>query len=45
MLSISMSIVILAIQTTSFQRFESQRINGRKLPWAMWLKKYCVQVF
>ncbi|XP_006614130.1 uncharacterized protein LOC102672338 isoform X1 [Apis dorsata] len=44
-LSISMSIVILAIQTTSFQRFESQRINGRKLPWAMWLKKYCVQEF
>lgn len=42
-LSILMSIVILAIQTTSFQRFESQRINGRKLPWAMWLKKYCVQ--
>lgn len=40
-----MSVVILAIQTTSFQRFESQRINGRKLPWAMWLKKYCVQVF
>lgn len=44
-LSISMSIIILAIQTTSFQRFESQRINGRKLPWAMWLKKYCVQEF
>ncbi|OAD54009.1 hypothetical protein WN48_08429 [Eufriesea mexicana] len=42
-LSITMSIVILAIQTTSFQRFESQRINGRKLPWAMWFKKYCVQ--
>ncbi|KOX76413.1 hypothetical protein WN51_12094 [Melipona quadrifasciata] len=42
-LSIIMSVVILAIQTTSFQRFESQRINGRKLPWAMWLKKYCVQ--
>ncbi|XP_053999203.1 uncharacterized protein LOC128887387 [Hylaeus anthracinus] len=42
-LSIVMSIVILAIQTTSFQRFESQRINGRKLPWAMWLKKYCAQ--
>ncbi|XP_068965276.1 uncharacterized protein [Bombus flavifrons] len=42
-LSITISIVILAIQTTSFQRFESQRINGRKLPWAMWLKKYCIQ--
>nr|XP_031838553.1 uncharacterized protein LOC116429587 [Nomia melanderi] len=42
-LSIVMSIVILAIQTTSFQRFESQRINGRKLPWAMWLRKYCIQ--
>ncbi|XP_066594310.1 uncharacterized protein [Prorops nasuta] len=42
-LSILMSIVVLAIQTTSFQRFESQRINGRKLPWAMWLKKYCVE--
>ncbi|XP_076764217.1 uncharacterized protein LOC143431393 [Xylocopa sonorina] len=42
-LSVIMSIVILAIQTTSFQRFESQRVNGRKLPWAMWLKKYCAQ--
>ncbi|KZC06888.1 hypothetical protein WN55_08122 [Dufourea novaeangliae] len=42
-LSIFMSIVILAIQTTSMQRFESQRVNGRKLPWAMWLKKYCDQ--
>ncbi|XP_076670843.1 uncharacterized protein LOC143370100 [Andrena cerasifolii] len=42
-LSILMSIMVLAIQTTSFQRFESQRVNGRKLPWAMWLKKYCVQ--
>ncbi|XP_078047079.1 uncharacterized protein LOC144475251 isoform X2 [Augochlora pura] len=42
-LSILMSVVIVAIQTTSFQRFESQRVNGRKLPWAMWLKKYCVQ--
>ncbi|XP_076291855.1 uncharacterized protein LOC143214542 isoform X2 [Lasioglossum baleicum] len=42
-LSILMSIVIVAIQTTSFQRFESQRVNGRKLPWAMWLKKYRVQ--
>ncbi|XP_034174912.1 uncharacterized protein LOC117601823 [Osmia lignaria lignaria] len=42
-ISILMSVVILAVQTTSFQRFESQRINGRKLPWAMWLKKYCVQ--
>ncbi|XP_072763543.1 uncharacterized protein [Anoplolepis gracilipes] len=42
-LCIIMSIVILAIETTSFQRFESQRVNGRKLPWAMWLKKYCVK--
>lgn len=42
-LCIIMSIVILAIETASFQRFESQRINGRKLPWAMWLKKYCVE--
>ncbi|XP_034943341.1 uncharacterized protein [Chelonus insularis] len=42
-LCILISIVVLAIQTTSFQRFESQRINGRKLPWAMWLKKYRVQ--
>ncbi|XP_076243460.1 uncharacterized protein LOC143184835 [Calliopsis andreniformis] len=42
-LSILMSVVIVAVQTTSFQRFESQRVNGRKLPWAMWLKKYCVQ--
>ncbi|XP_068992253.1 uncharacterized protein [Neodiprion pinetum] len=39
-LSIFMSIVVLSIQTMSFQRFESQRINGRKLMWAMWLKKY-----
>ncbi|KAK0085185.1 hypothetical protein PV325_008871 [Microctonus aethiopoides] len=37
------SIVVLAIQTTSFQRFESQKINGRKVPWAMWLKKYRAQ--
>ncbi|KAM0728195.1 hypothetical protein ACS0PU_005664 [Formica fusca] len=42
-LCIIMSIVILAIETASFQRFESQRVNGRKLPWAMWLKKYCVE--
>ncbi|XP_026826696.1 uncharacterized protein LOC105274442 isoform X1 [Ooceraea biroi] len=42
-LCITMSIMILAIQTASFQRFESQRVNGRKLPWAMWLKKYCVE--
>ncbi|KAL6260289.1 hypothetical protein P5V15_007821 [Pogonomyrmex californicus] len=42
-LCITMSIVILAIETASFQRFESQRINGRKLPWAMWLKKYCIE--
>ncbi|XP_014471707.1 PREDICTED: uncharacterized protein LOC106742877 [Dinoponera quadriceps] len=40
---ILMSVVILAIQTASFQRFESQRLNGRRLPWAMWLKKYCVK--
>lgn len=33
----------MAVQTASFQRFESQRINGRKLPWAMWLKKYRAQ--
>ncbi|XP_043673585.1 uncharacterized protein LOC122631678 [Vespula pensylvanica] len=42
-LCILMSIVIVAIETTAFQRFESQRVNGRKLPWAMWLKKYCVE--
>ncbi|XP_032678262.1 uncharacterized protein LOC116847406 isoform X1 [Odontomachus brunneus] len=42
-LCILMSVVIMAMQTTSFQRFESQRLNGRKLPWAMWLKKYCVE--
>lgn len=42
-LCIAMSIVILAIETTSFQRFESQRVNGRKLPWAMWLKKYRIE--
>lgn len=40
MLCILMSIVVLAVETASFQRFESQRVNGRKLPWAMWLKKY-----
>ncbi|EFN84100.1 uncharacterized protein LOC105183574 [Harpegnathos saltator] len=40
---ILMSVIILAIQTASFQRFESQRLNGRKLPWAMWLKKYCIE--
>lgn len=40
-----MSIVVLAVQTASFQRFESQRANGRRLPWAMWLKKYRLQVF
>jgi hypothetical protein len=44
-LCIIMSIMILAIETASFQRFESQRINGRKLPWAMWLKKYCIEVY
>ncbi|XP_012524983.1 uncharacterized protein LOC105830291 [Monomorium pharaonis] len=44
-LCIVMSIVIMAIRTASFQRFESQRVNGRKLPWAMWLKKYCIQEF
>ncbi|XP_071648953.1 uncharacterized protein [Temnothorax longispinosus] len=42
-LCIIMSIVTVAIKTASFQRFESQRVNGRKLPWAMWLKKYCIQ--
>ncbi|KAL0111378.1 hypothetical protein PUN28_012934 [Cardiocondyla obscurior] len=42
-LCIIMSIVVIAIKTASFQRFESQRVNGRKLPWAMWLKKYCIQ--
>ncbi|KAG7207591.1 hypothetical protein KM043_009214 [Ampulex compressa] len=42
-LSIFMSIAVVAIETTSFQRFESQRVNGRKLPWAMWLKKYRIQ--
>ncbi|EFN64737.1 hypothetical protein EAG_06955, partial [Camponotus floridanus] len=42
-LCIIMSVVILAIETASFQRFESQRVNGRKLPWAMWLKKYCIE--
>lgn len=44
-LCIIMSIIVIAIKTASFQRFESQRVNGRKLPWAMWLKKYCVEVF
>ncbi|XP_015584724.1 uncharacterized protein LOC107262737 isoform X1 [Cephus cinctus] len=39
-LCVVVSVVVLAIQTMSFQRFESQRINGRKLPWAMWLKKH-----
>ena len=38
------SICIMAIRTTSFQRYESQRISGRKVPWAMWLKKYRIQV-
>lgn len=42
-LSILMSITILAIQTTSFQRFESQRVNGRTLPWATWLRKHRTQ--
>ncbi|XP_015126344.1 uncharacterized protein LOC107047929 [Diachasma alloeum] len=42
-LCILVSIIVLAVQTASFQRFESQRINGRKLPWAMWLKKYRTQ--
>lgn len=42
-LCIIMSIVIVAIETASFQRFESQRVNGRKVPWAMWLKKYCIE--
>lgn len=40
LMSVFMSIVVVATQTMSFQRFESQKINGRKLPWAMWLKKY-----
>lgn len=44
MLCILMSICIMAIRTTSFQRYESQRLNGRKVPWAMWLKKYRIQV-
>ncbi|XP_011175340.1 uncharacterized protein LOC105207517 isoform X1 [Solenopsis invicta] len=44
-LCIIMSIIVIAIKTASFQRFESQRVNGRKLPWAMWLKKYCVEEF
>lgn len=43
-LCIFVSIIVLAIQTASFQRFESQKINGRKVPWAMWLKKYREQV-
>ncbi|XP_008544814.1 uncharacterized protein LOC103569338 [Microplitis demolitor] len=42
-LCIFTSIVVLAVQTASFQRFESQRANGRRLPWAMWLKKYRLQ--
>lgn len=42
-LCIVMSIIVIAIKTASFQRFESQRVNGRKLPWAMWLKKYCIE--
>ncbi|XP_011877793.1 PREDICTED: uncharacterized protein LOC105567494 isoform X2 [Vollenhovia emeryi] len=42
-LCIVMSIVVVAMKTASFQRFESQRVNGRKLPWAMWLKRYCIQ--
>ncbi|XP_043288528.1 uncharacterized protein [Venturia canescens] len=40
MLCILMSIVVMSMETASFQRFESQRINGRRLPWATWLKKY-----
>lgn len=40
-----MSIIVIAIQTALFQRFESQRISGRKLPWAMWLKKYRTDEF
>ncbi|OXU28218.1 hypothetical protein TSAR_011729 [Trichomalopsis sarcophagae] len=43
MLCILMSICIMAMRTTSFQRYESQRLNGRKVPWAMWLKKYRIQ--
>ncbi|XP_017888295.1 uncharacterized protein LOC108629877 [Ceratina calcarata] len=42
-LSIVMSVTILAIQTASFQRFESQRVNGRTLPWATWLRKHRTQ--
>ncbi|XP_012286086.1 uncharacterized protein LOC105702809 [Orussus abietinus] len=44
-LCIFMSILALSIQTMSFQRFESQRVNGRKVPWAMWLNKYRTQDF
>ena len=44
MLCIIMSICLLAVKTASFQWYESQRMNGRKAPWATWLKKYKVQV-
>ncbi|XP_051168800.1 uncharacterized protein LOC127286419 isoform X2 [Leptopilina boulardi] len=42
-LCIIVSIGIMAMKTMSFQRYESQRVNGRKLPWALWLKKYRIQ--
>ncbi|XP_014204092.1 uncharacterized protein LOC106636260 [Copidosoma floridanum] len=42
-LCILVSICVIAIKTTSFQRYESQRVAGRKVPWAMWLKKYRLQ--
>ncbi|XP_043460852.1 uncharacterized protein LOC122497670 isoform X2 [Leptopilina heterotoma] len=42
-LCILVSIGVMAMKTMSFQRYESQRVNGRKLPWALWLKKYRIQ--
>ncbi|XP_011496498.1 PREDICTED: uncharacterized protein LOC105361093, partial [Ceratosolen solmsi marchali] len=42
-LCILMSVCIMAIRTTQFQRYESQRTNGRKVPWAMWLKKFKIE--
>ncbi|XP_033232151.1 uncharacterized protein LOC117183096 isoform X2 [Belonocnema kinseyi] len=42
-LCILVSIAVMAMKTMSFQRYESQRVYGRKLPWALWLKKYRIQ--
>ncbi|XP_014229149.1 uncharacterized protein LOC106653987 [Trichogramma pretiosum] len=42
-LCIIMSVIVIAIKITSFQRYESQRMKGRKVPWATWFKKYKTQ--